>query len=223
MVIDSDIYAKEITALELREYFTKQGIRMRMLDGDKRIIPQVELINREYRGSFKPLKEGLIDRNEFGECIEAINDEQSFVISGNAGYGKSGCTEAILNYCEGEDIPYIAIKLDRRIPHGNSEIWGQELGFSGSIVYALNAISKDKTAVLVLDQLDALRWTQANSSEALAVCMEMIRQVRYLNDERAKKIVIVFVCREYDLRNDNNIKSLFEREGDDTHRVEWKK
>lgn len=84
-----------------------------------------------------------------------------------------------MNYCEGEDIPYIAIKLDRRIPHGNSEIWGQELGFSGSIVYALNTISKDKTAVLVLDQLDALRWTQANSSEALAVCMEMIRQVRY--------------------------------------------
>lgn len=31
------------------------------------------------------------------------------------------------------------------------------------------------------------------SSEALAVCMEMIRQVRYLNDERAKKIVIISV------------------------------
>ena len=223
LIVDSDIYAKEITALELREYFIKQGIRMRLLDGDKRIIPQVELINKEYRYSFKSLKEGLIDRNEFTECIETINNEQSFVISGNAGYGKSGCTEAILNYCEKEDIPYIAIKLDRRIPHGNSEIWGQELGFAGSIVYALNAISKDKTAVLVLDQLDALRWTQANSSEALAVCMEMIRQVGYLNYERAKKIVIVFVCRKYDLHNDNNIKSLFERDGDNTLRIEWKK
>lgn len=223
LVIDSDIYAKEITALELREYLKTQGIRMRMLEGDKCIIPQIELINKEYRGSFKPLKEGLIERKEFGECIEAIKDEQSFVISGNAGYGKSGCTEAVLNFCEKEDIPYIAVKLDRRIPHGSSEIWGQDLGFSGSIVHALNAISKDKTAVLVLDQLDALRWTQANSSEALAVCMEMIRQVGYLNDERAKKIVIVFVCREYDLRNDNNIKSLFEREGNYIHRVEWKK
>lgn len=223
LIVDSDIYAKEITALELRDYFTKQGIRMRLLDGDKRIISQVERINKDYRESFKPLKEGLIYRNEFAECIETINNEQSFVISGNAGYGKSGCTEAILNYCEKEDIPYIAIKLDRRIPHGNSEIWGQEMGFTGSIVYALNAIAKDKTAVLVLDQLDALRWTQANSSEALAVCMEIIRQVDYLNHERAKKIVIVFVCREYDLHNDNNIKSLFEREGDDTFRSEWKK
>lgn len=223
LVVDSDIYAKEITALELREYFIKQGIRMRLLDGDKRIIPQVELINKEYRGSFRSLKEGLINRNEFAECIETINNEQSFVISGNAGYGKSGCTEAILNYCKKEDIPYIAIKLDRRIPHGNSEMWGQELGFTGSIVYALDAISKDKTAVLVLDQLDALRWTQANSSEALAVCMEMIRQVGYLNHERAKKIVIVFVCREYDLHNDNNIKSLFERDSNDAHKIEWKK
>ena len=223
LVVDSDIFAKEITALELRNHFIKQGIRMRLLDGDKRIIPQVELINKEYRDSFKPLKEGLIDRNEFRECIETINNEQSFVISGNAGYGKSGCTEAILNYCEKEDIPHIAIKLDRRIPHGNSEIWGQELGFTGLIVYALNAIAQDKTAVLVLDQLDALRWTQANSSEALAVCMEMIRQVDYLNNEREKKIVIVFVCREYDLHNDNNIKSLFEREGDDILRIEWKK
>lgn len=223
LVVDSDIYGKEITALELKEYFVNQDINMRMLNGDKRILPQVELVNKEYRGSFKPLKEGLIDRKEFKECIEAINDEQSFVISGNAGYGKSGCTEAILNYCERENIPYIAIKLDRRIPHGNSEIWGQELGFPSSIVYALDVISKEKSAVLVLDQLDALRWTQANSSEALSVCMEIIRQVRYLNYERAKKIIIVFVCREYDLRNDNNIKSLFEKENSVTHQVEWKK
>ena len=89
-----------------------------------------------------------------------------------------------MNYCERENIPYIAIKLDRRIPHGNSEIWGQELGFPSSIVYALDVISKEKSAVLVLDQLDALRWTQANSSEALSVCMEIIRQVRYLNSTR---------------------------------------
>ena len=51
----------------------------------------------------------------------------------------------------------------------------------------------------------------------------MIRQVRYLNYERVKKIIIVFVCREYDLRNDNNIKSLFEKESNDTHQFAWKK
>lgn len=223
LVVDNDIYGKEVTALALREYFTKQGIQMRMLDRDNRILPQIKSVNEEYRVGFKPLNEGLIDRIEFKECIETIKAEQSFVISGNAGYGKSGCAEAILNYCEQEDIPYIAIKLDRKIPHGNSVLWGQELGFQGSIVHTLNVVSIDKNAVIVLDQLDALRWTQANSSESLSVCMEMIRQVNYLNNERKKKIIMVFVCREYDLQNDNNIKSLFERNEKDTRRLEWKK
>lgn len=222
LVTDSEIYGQAITAAVLRQYFEKQRIKMRLLDGDRRLLPRVHYVNEEYRKSFKPLKEGLIERSEFAECIKAINEGQSFVVSGNAGYGKSGCTELLLDFCEKEGIPYIAIKLDRRIPHGSSDLWGKEMGFSGSVVYALNAISRERRGVLVLDQLDALRWTQANSSEALSVCMEMIRQVRHLNEERDKKIVIVFVCREYDLNNDSNIKSLFE---EDVNRCEkaWKR
>lgn len=40
---------------------------------------------------------------------------------------------------------------------------------------------------------------------------EFNRQVENLNYERKKKIIIMFVCRTYDLENDNNIKSLFEK------------
>ena len=103
-----------------------------------------------------------------------------------AGSGKSGCTEAILNYCEKRKIPHIAIKLDQRIPYRNCEIWGQGLGLPNSIAYSLHCVSRNENAVIILDQLDALRWTQKNSSEALAVCMELIRQVENLNYERKK-------------------------------------
>lgn len=66
--------------------------------------------------------------------------------------------------------------------------------------------------MIILDQLDALRWTQTNSSEAgLRFAWNLIRQVENLNYERKKKIIIMFVCRTYDLENDNNIKSLFEK------------
>ena len=81
-----------------------------------------------------------------------------------------------------------------------------------SVAYAIHCISKNEKAIIVLDQLDALRWTQANSSEAISVCMELIRQVKYLNREREKKIIMVFVCRTYDFENDNNINSLFKKE-----------
>ena len=175
-------------------------------------ISRINEINQEYRETFKPLQEGLIDRKEFGSCIESIENEKSFIICGSAGYGKSGCTEAILNYCERKRMPYLAIKLDRRIPRGNCEKWGQELGLPSSVAYAIHCISKNEKAVIVLDQLDALRWTQANSSEAISVCMELIRQVKYLNREREKKIIMAFVCRTYDFENDNNINSLFKKE-----------
>ena len=64
MITSADIYAKEITALELREYFAQQGILLRMLEGDKRIFSQIERVNKEYRSSFKSLQEGLIERKE---------------------------------------------------------------------------------------------------------------------------------------------------------------
>lgn len=211
-VVVEDILGKQITQSVLCDYFVKQGIVLRLKDGDKRIAPRINEINREFRESFRALQGGLIHRGEFDDCIKAIENEKSIIISGSAGFGKSGCTEAISNYCNERKLPYVAVKLDRRIPHKNCEIWGQELGLPGSIVHSIHYISRNENAVIILDQLDALRWTQANSSEAIAVCMELIRQVEYLNCERKKKIIIIFVCRTYDLENDNNINLLFKKE-----------
>lgn len=171
-----DILGKEITQSVLFDHFIKQGIALRLKDGDKRIAPKISEINQEYRENFRPLQGGLVHRKEFDDCIEAIVNEKAMIISGSAGYGKSGCTEAILNYCEEKKLPHIAIKLDRKIPHKNCEIWGYELGFPSSIVHSIHCVSRNENAVIILDQLDALRWTQANSSEALDVCMELIRQ-----------------------------------------------
>ena len=220
LIESKDILGKEITQTILLDYFTKQNITMKMKAGDKRLAPRIQEINEEYKDTFVPLQDGLIQREEFGMCIDAIESEEMVIVSGNAGCGKSGCMEAILNYCEENRIPYVAVKLDRRIPSKNCDAWGRELGFSGSIVHAIHYLSKNEKAVIILDQLDALRWTQANSSEALTVCMELIRQVKQLNYERKKKMIIVFACRTYDLENDNNIKQLFENKN--LQKDEWK-
>ena len=220
LIESKDILGKEITQTILLDYFTKQNITMKMKAGDKRLAPRIQEINEEYKDTFVPLQDGLIQREEFATCIEAIESEEMVIVSGNAGCGKSGCMEAILNYCEKNSIPYVAIKLDRRIPRKNCDAWGRELGFPGSIVHAVHYLSKNEKAIIILDQLDALRWTQANSSEALTVCTELIRQVKQLNYERKKKMLIVFACRTYDLENDNNIKQLFENRNSQKH--EWK-
>ena len=188
---------------------------------DEKLISQIKNLNNEYKKLFSSLKAGLIERKEIYDCIEKIKKDNSIIIHGKAGYGKSGCTMGIINYCEEKEIEYIAIKLDKRIPNGNLLDWSKKLGFPLTIPEAINQISSDKKAVIILDQLDAIRWTESNSYEAISICTELINKVKKLNIDREQKISIIFVCRTYDLENDNNIKFLFNQNNE--NELKWEK
>ena len=188
---------------------------------DEKLISQIKNLNNEYKKLFSSLKAGLIERKETYDCIEKIKKDNSIIIHGKAGYGKSGCTMGIINYCEEKEIEYIAIKLDKRIPNGNLLDWSKKLGFPLTIPEAINQISSDKKAVVILDQLDAIRWTESNSYEAISICTELINKVKKLNIDREQKISIIFVCRTYDLENDNNIKFLFNQNNE--NKLKWEK
>lgn len=141
---------------------------------------------------------------------------------GKAGSGKSGCILELLYQLKKDDIVHLALKLDRRTPDCTSEKYGESLGFPASPVFCLNAVSKDREAVLVLDQLDAIRWTSNHSRTALEVCKEMIREVNNLNENRDKKIILIFVCRTFDFENDRGIKFLFSNNLHENEQIRWK-
>lgn len=187
-------------------------------------MPRIHILNDEYKNSFKTLDSGLKIRTQFDECKKYIQEGKSIIIHGKAGNGKSGLTENIIDWCNKSNILHLDLKLDCYIPEGTAQGWGEKLGFPASISYCLNAFSKENNIVLILDQLDALRWTARNSKSSLATCLELIREIRNLNLERENKISIIFVCRTYDLENDSGIKALFENKSkDDTeswHKVE---
>jgi hypothetical protein len=222
-VVDGNILGKQLTPSVIYHFLSEREIRLNNLALDQRIVPRLEELNREYRSVFIPLDNELINRNEFSESRKVISSGESLIIHGKAGRGKSGCTEDIINYCRGNAIPYIAIKLDKRIPSGNAQKWGENLGLPASIVHCIHSVSRNENAVIILDQLDALRWTQAHSRDALLVCTQIIYQVERANLERENKISVVFVCRTYDLENDNNIKSLFKTDDNKRTALQWNK
>lgn len=222
-IIDGDILGKNINPSKLYQFFDDNKIKLKNLALDNKIIPRILDLNREYKMLFQPLNYGMIIREEFEECREAIKMCKSLIIHGKAGRGKSGCTENIISYCEEEGIRYLAIKLDKRIPSGTAEKWSMDLGLPSSIVHCIHSIAKNEKAVIILDQLDALRWTQAHSRDALLVCSQIIEQVNRLNFERKHNISVVFVCRTYDLENDNNIKGIFEFNKKGQNELEWQK
>lgn len=208
-VINNNILGKAIDLVEIKDYINKNNMRLCNLAFDKKVAPTIDKLNREYDTFFIPINNEMVKREEYSQCKKIIDEGKSVIITGKAGYGKSGVVQLIVEDCKSNDIPYIAIKLDKRVPELNTREWGEHLGLSTSISYCLDSISKDRKAVIILDQLDALRWTQANSIDALFVCRELIEEVENINIKRENKISIILVCRSYDLNYDNNIKTLF--------------
>lgn len=221
-ILTEDILGKKIDIARLNSYLCDCGVEYRNLSKDTRILPRVKTLNDEYSRAFISFHNGMIIRQEFEACKKMVDGGQSFIIHGNAGMGKSGCTENIIDFCTHENIPYLAIKLDKRIPKDTSENWGSSMGLVASPALCIDAISKNSKAVLILDQLDALRWTQAHSGNALDVCMETVKEVERLNKGRVYSISIVFVTRTYDLLNDRGIKNLFSEELDHK-KMAWNK
>ena len=216
-----DILGKPLDIVFINSYIEAEGIEYLDLTRDDRILPAINKLNHEYRRSFIPLFGGLIQRTSFERCKRILESGESIIIHGNAGNGKSGCTENIIDYCINNKVPFLSIKLDRHVPEYNSRKWGEILGLPASITHCINAISENRPAVLILDQLDALRWTQAHTGDALSICAEIIDEVKNINSRRNLPIMIVFVCRTYDLENDRSIVSLFQNEDDDNFK--WNK
>ena len=222
-IINKDVWGKAIDFVTIKKYLDKKEIKLSNLAYDKTILPRIQTLNEEFNSVFRPINNEMIFRDEYKKCEEIINKGESVIISGKAGYGKSGIVQLITNYCTNNEIPYIAIKLDKRIPEGNTEEWGKRLGLPASISYCIDSISKEKKAVIILDQLDALRWTQANSINALFVCKQLIEEIERINLKRKNKISIILVCRSYDLKYDNNIKSTINDKENKWNKIETEK
>lgn len=221
--IENDLLGREITAYMLNNYLQSQsGIVIRQLHKDERIIPRFDYFNKEYFSSFVPINNSIIHRIESDNCYKEIINGTSIIIHGKAGSGKSGCIFELLKQLKENNIVHLALKLDRRIPEHTSEKYGESLGLLASPIYCLDSVSKGCEAVLILDQLDAIRWTNNHSSTALEVCKEMIREVEYVNKYRDKKLILVFVCRTFDLKNDRGIKVLFSNNEEKDESLSWK-
>lgn len=220
--IENDLLGREIKANILHSYLLSlDGVSTRQLYKDERLLPRIEALNEEFISSFIPIDGKIIPRTESDECYRHIKNGTSVIIHGKAGSGKSGCVFELIDKLKNENIVHLALKLDRRIPKDSADKYGESLGLPASPVLCLEAISVEQEVVLILDQLDAIRWTNNHSSNALEVCKEIIREVKNINLYRNKKIVLVFVCRTFDFENDNGIKSLFKQNYDENKQLLW--
>lgn len=220
--IENDLLGKEISSYMIINFLESQpDISVRQLHKDERVMPRIEYLNTEFDSVLVKINNSLIHRQESEKCYKELLNGNSVIIHGKAGSGKSGCVIELRNRLKEKNIVHLSLKLDRRVPEYSSNNYGEQLGLPASPVFCIDAVSKDREAVLILDQLDAIRWTNNHSSTALEVCKEMIAEVNNINKERDRKITLVFVCRTFDFQNDNGIKQLFSKMNTENKECTW--
>ena len=203
---------KTISADDLRGYLSSLGFNPRQLSYDKRIAPAIGKLLKEFQQSIEPglIRGQLIQRDEAREISDAV-DSDAFsglaILHGSAGQGKSGVLFQLVQLMQKKGKVVLPIRLDRRVPQHNTVQFGQELGLPESPVRCLAELAGNRQGVLILDQLDALRWTSSHSTNALEVCRALVREAIILNT-RSKCISVIISCRTFDLENDPGIKQL---------------
>jgi hypothetical protein len=203
-------YRKPLYSNELRVHLVEyHNIHPKNLSHDGRIAPVVEELRLQFSESIRPglIHDRIIPREETKQIVECIESGKNVVLHGAAGSGKSGILLELTEYLHHKRIPFLSVRLDRRIPDKTAKQFGKDLGLPESPVLSLAGLAAGRKSVLILDQLDAIRWTSAHSSAAMDVCKELVRQARSFRRE-SENIVIVFACRTFDLENDLEIKGL---------------
>jgi hypothetical protein len=199
---------KILTSADVRSYLSQQGYNFRLLSYDNRILPKIENLQKLFDDSIKPnlIDNNLISRIETQEILKTIQEKSNVIIYGHAGYGKSGVLYELTNEFKKNNILYIPVRLDRQEPQNNTIQYGKELGLPESPVKCLDSIYPNKPVVLILDQLDALRWTNLHSSNSLNVCKMLVDEINTLQ-KTGRNISVIISCREFDLKNDTEIKN----------------
>ncbi len=209
-----DNLRKRLTADAIWKHLQESGFDPKRLVHDDRVAPALERLQRRFEESIKPLLiDGrLIPRKETQELLKVIEEGGVAVLHGTAGCGKSGVLYELTTILKGREIPYLPVRLDRQPPGDTVEQFGAQLGLPESPVLCLESQLRGNKGLLLLDQLDALRWTGAHAVNALEVCKDMVRQARGLH-RSGTALSVVLSCRTFDLEHDPQIKAWLEKQG----------
>ena len=201
-----DSIGNELHADQVRAELRAHGLEVRDLSGVPELHSSIEGLRDRFRRSFVLLGGKPLGRDETAQVWEklcASDGQQIVCVHGQAGLGKSGVLFELAERLDAEGIPFVPIRLDRLRPMVSPDHFGKEVcGLPSSPAASLKALAGGRMAVLLLDQLDAVRWTSGHSSEAWSVCEEVIEEAL-----KHPNLRVVVACRTFDLNDDPAIRA----------------
>jgi hypothetical protein len=123
-------------------------------------------------------------------------------VTGEPGSGKSGVLLQLMHLLDQQEIPHLPMQLDTDYPEKSVRSYSKEnLDLPASPSHCLRVHGGERRAVLLIDQLDAIRWTSRNSQKAWEICKEILDDAL-----RTPEMTVVVVGRTMDFEDDPKIK-----------------
>ena len=191
---------------DIRSCLKREGLNTRELGGDPTLPGAIEALQDRFDKSIAPslIAGAPIHRPEMDQLISSITKQERphiIFVHGQASAGKSVAVHQMFLSLRAAGVPCLPMRLDIWRPEGHPYEYGRsKLLLPASPASSLRAFAGNRTAVLLLDQLDALRWTSINSHGAWDACAAIIEEA--LADT---KTTVVVTCRTFDLENDPKI------------------
>lgn len=156
-----------ITSHSLKIDLEAHQFSFKTYPSDPHISSIIATLNNEFDHSIEPylISQQNIQRAEFSNTLDTVNNNPLTIIKADAGVGKSAFLLDLKKHFVRSGAIILPIRLDRRVPEKNLDQFGKDLGFPYSPIACLEKYGQGQEIIILLDQLDALRWTALHSSK----------------------------------------------------------
>jgi len=191
---------------ELRSVLREAGYPPININSDPTLPSSIEQLQNIFRSVLSPhlICSQILSRPEPEQLVTratADGGARLIFLTGDAGSGKSGVLLDAINLLHEKGVPYLPIRLDTHYPEGTVRTYYKEqLNLAASPCICLQALAAGRRAVLIVDQLDAIRWTATNSDSSWVLCLEMLNEAL-----RIPNMSVVVVGRSVDFDDDVRI------------------
>ena len=197
-----------LTPDDIWDHLDSRELSPRRLDKDQNVLSAVRNANEKYLNSLRrqSINGSILPRQEVQTVCDFLtghNGKPGVMVTGEAGIGKSGVMLQVVESLLANEMPVVAFRADQLRPVQKSEEVGEQFDLPDSPAKVLAALSKGKTGVLVIDQLDAWSFASGRSSAFLDCIHEIVQEAQVHSNLR-----VLLACRRFDLENDPRMRQL---------------
>jgi hypothetical protein len=201
-------FNRAITRADLEAFLAGRAIILKQYEFDRTIPGKLKTANMHYDKSYRPVGAGLFDieRAEVDALLAALSDNEgprTIALAGSAGSGKSVIIRKALGKIEGSD-PVLVFRVDQLTGVSSLSGLGETtIDINDSPAVVLQQLAGQKSAILIIDQADAVSDMSGRASSVRTVLLKMLRQARFY-----RQLKVVFSCRSFDLENDHEFRAI---------------